>query len=300
MKLKINVAILLLSLLSINSYSASYDCEKANNPTDIAVCSDENLSKKDDENSVLFKTAEAIDKNSTNEIRRKSYSEKMKCESNLECLSNSYVESMSAYSTIIASAPSNQLSTSTSENSQKETGISNIPTDPIVNNTTTNTSNESNLSLWIFLGAYLIFIGFLHYAKENPDAAILTTKFLYYTVGFPLLASIYILKNLQRLISKSGGGSSSSSSSSFPSAKNSSSNDSTHNNQYPDRETIDIEFQSTSGNWSRLHSFEYLGNDQQISHAMDNAERSAALKGNSVTGRIRAKGRRTKSIYESR
>ena len=97
-------------------------------------------------------------------------------------------------------------------------------------------------------------------------------------------------------MSKSGG----SSSSSFPIAKNSSSNDSTHNNQYPDRETIDIEFQSTSGNWSRLHSFDYLGNDQQISHAMDNAERSAALKGNSVTGRIRAKGRRTKSIYESR
>jgi uncharacterized protein len=138
MKLKINLAILLFTLLSINSYSASYDCEKANNPTDIAVCSDENLSKKDDENSVLFKTAEAIDKNSTNEIRRKSYSEKMKCESNLECLSNSYIESMSAYSTIIASAPSNQLSTSNSENYQKETGISNIPTDPIVNNTTTN------------------------------------------------------------------------------------------------------------------------------------------------------------------
>jgi uncharacterized protein len=286
-------AIVFFTIISINAYSASYDCDKATNPTDIAVCSDIELSKKDEENASLYKNALKINKSEAETIRRHSYAEKMNCGSNIECLENIYNKSISEYANIIETT-SNQPIADSSDKVTTQSIASNAIAAREDNQSGIRSSENSNLIYWISLAFYLLFVGFLYHAKENPDAAILTTKMLYYTVGFPLLALIYFIKNIPRWMSKSGETVVNSS------AKHSSSNDSTHNNQYPDRETIDIEFQSSSGNWSRLHSFEYLGNDQQISHAMDNAERSAALKGNSVTGRIRAKGRRTKTIYDIR
>lgn len=73
-----------------------------------------------------------------------------------------------------------------------------------------NSNESSNSTLWILFISYLLLVGFLRYAKENPQLAPLVVKALYYGLGFPLLAIIYIMKNSHKWKNVSGGENSSS------------------------------------------------------------------------------------------
>jgi uncharacterized protein len=138
---------------------------------------------------------------------------------------------------------------------------------------------------------YLLLFVFLYFAKNNPDAAIFVTNILYWSIGFPILLTWIFLK----LILKKSNYSQNEPSVSAGSLKR---ENHVKKNDHPERETIDIEYQTSSGAWARMHSFEYLGNDQEISHAMKNGLNTAMLKGSGSTGKVRAKGRRTKTIYD--
>lgn len=160
--------------------------------------------------------------------------------------------------------------------------------------------------------AYLLFVWFLNLASGVPAIAMSTTKGLYYIIGFPVVLSLFML----RLLKGTGGssdsydqseflqeedtatGGSSSSSSIRTNQMNSSSNRTNQMNS-SDKEDVEIQYQSTSGNWTTVHVT--AGNsDATIYNAMENLERTISGRGNAVTGHIRAKGRKTGMIYDMR
>jgi hypothetical protein len=138
---------------------------------------------------------------------------------------------------------------------------------------------------------YLILFGFLYFAKSRPEVAIFVTKILYWSIGFPFLLSWSLIKILFRKSKNNN---------IDTSVSSGSSNDENHVNKmaHPEWETIDIEYQEKSGGWKRITSIEYRGNEQEISNGMKSGLNSVIHTGSGSSGRVRAKGRRTKTIYD--
>jgi hypothetical protein len=216
------------------------------------------------------------------------------------------------------------------EDVQKKASI-NTPAAPVQAHTSTaesvtpSNTNESKFDVMTFASentesiilaggvlAYLLFIWFLNLASGVPAIAMLITKWLYYIIGFPVVLTFLMF----RLLKGTGGSSHSHDQSEFfqdedTATGGSNSESSIRTNQMnsssirinqmnsSDKEDVEIQYQSTSGNWTTVHVT--AGNsDATIFNAMENLERTIPGRGNAVTGHIRAKGKKTGMIYDMR
>jgi hypothetical protein len=66
-----------------------------------------------------------------------------------------------------------------------------------------------------------------------------------------------------------------------------------------EKENVEIQYQSTTGNWTTAN-VTADNSDASIFNAMKNLERTIQGRANTVTGRIRAKGKKTGRIYDMR
>lgn len=257
------------------SYAASFDCNKATSFADKTVCENSDLSSLDEKNASLYKQASLIDKSSAKALRAESYRERQACGFDVQCIESAYKNSMDIYRQIIDSKPSADVNidqnNSQSSNSEKNKVVS----APVKVNTGDFISDNKEL---ILFGSYLLLVLFLRYAKENPELSIMTVKFLYLVVGFPFIATVFVIKKLLKLKSSN------------IDSGNSLSSGSSHQQ----KEQIEIQYQLDSGAWQTYSSS--ANNDAAISKGMEWAQKGLVNKPG-ITGRLRARGKKTGNIY---
>lgn len=66
-----------------------------------------------------------------------------------------------------------------------------------------------------------------------------------------------------------------------------------------EKESVEIQYQSSTGSWTTAN-VTFDNSDATIFNAMKNIERTIQGRSNTVTGRIRAKGKKTGMIYDMR
>ncbi len=66
-----------------------------------------------------------------------------------------------------------------------------------------------------------------------------------------------------------------------------------------EKESVEIQYQSKTGNWTTAN-LTIDNSDASIFNAIKNLERTLQGRSNTVTGRIRAKGKKTGMIYDMR
>ncbi len=275
-------------------------CEK--NVEENIICSNQELNALSNNFLKLYSEYKVINSNFSESTKSELNNKLQQCAEDVSCISGSLISSINILK--------NNL-----ENSQKENNKSTIQEQVPVSDKNTNGNNpvvipsEKNSQIkdqtpdtWDIVsllkdpyvyGAiiYLILFGFLNFAKNNPDAALFVTNILYWSIGFPILLTWMLIKivfnkSKSNYVDLSAGSGSS---------KNEVDDKKI---DHPDWETVDIEFQETSGGWKRITSIEYRGNEQEISHGMKSGLNSLVHRGSGSSGRVRAKGRRTKTIYD--
>ena len=153
---------------------------------------------------------------------------------------------------------------------------------------------DTSLNL-VVIGLYLLIVLFLR--TKGKDSWFF--QILYWVIGFPF-ALLGLVLGILGFVGGSLSGSSVGSGEVSRGKKSRESVDPEYSRKkYSDnRETVEIQYQQIGGSWRTLN---VTSNnlDQTISHAMNNAERNVR-KMSGVNGRLRAKGKKTGSIYDIR
>ncbi len=84
--------------------TASFDCSKAKDPADLAICANEDLAALDVKNAELFSAAKVNNKQEATSVARSSYKAKVTCGSDVKCIKNVYNESIASYQALAGSA----------------------------------------------------------------------------------------------------------------------------------------------------------------------------------------------------
>ena len=92
---------------SQETFSPSFDCNKASQAAEATICSNAELSKLDVQNTNLYKEAKDIDPETVKNILKISIKSKYSCKINVECIKLLYEKSISDYSEIISKKNSN-------------------------------------------------------------------------------------------------------------------------------------------------------------------------------------------------
>jgi uncharacterized protein len=299
-----------ITFITFNSYG--FSCDSPQSTLEISICQDDDLKRLNVVYNEYQFRVQKINMQSADDIGRELYVNLRKCNDDKNCLVDTYKESIQSLLSV----------TSKNESQQKSVGIEK----PAIglNQVTTEKSNTSWLDMFknytvndysLLLNAYLLLVGLLYLLTRMYSTKNFITKTLFFIIGFPFVligwavTLVNIRSDRHRYLdeNQSGGGSdddgaeeSSSSKKSFGygANKSSSSGKSVSQNSNDSRETVEIQYQQTGGNWRTL---QVVNNnlDQTIAHGMDSVE-NIISKQSGNTGRVRAKGKKTGTIYDIR
>jgi hypothetical protein len=162
----------------------------------------------------------------------------------------------------------------------------------------------------LLINVYLLIVGFLYLLTKIYSTKNFLTKTLFFVVGFPFVLIGWFVKLLnmrsgshryvdENQTSGDDDDESNTSKKYFSFGKSSSTSNTTMSQTSNDgRETVEIQYQQTGGNWRTL---QVVNNnlDQTIAHGMNSVE-NIISKQSGNTGRVRAKGKKTGTIYDIR
>lgn len=103
-KINLCFVVFLLTFGVASAATTSFDCSKAKDPADLAICANEELAALDVKNAELFSAAKVNSKQEATAIARSSYKAKVGCGADVRCIKNVYTESILSYQALSGNA----------------------------------------------------------------------------------------------------------------------------------------------------------------------------------------------------
>ena len=299
------------TVISFNSHG--FSCDSPQSTLEISICQDDDLKRLNAVYNEYQFRVQKINMQTADGIGREIYVNLRKCNDDKNCLVDAYNESIQSLLSV----------TSKNETQQKPVEIEK----PLVSSSqvVTKKSNTSWLGMFenytvndysLLLNGYLLLVGLLYLLTRMYSTKNFLTKTLFFIIGFPFVligwavTLINIRSDRHRYLDENHSGGdyddggaeespSSKKSFGYGASKSSSPSGKTVSQNFNDsRETVEIQYQQTGGNWRTL---QVVNNnlDQTIAHGMDSVENIISKQSGS-TGRVRAKGKKTGTIYDIR